>query len=96
MAYLGLNREEGFVRGILRAGMSSVAELFIGQMQDYLELGEGARTNTPGTTTGNWRWRLLPGQASKALAEDILERTILYGRAPARTGKQTIKEEVTL
>ena len=39
--YLGLNDEEGFNRGIIRGGMSSVAKLFVAQMQDYLELGAG-------------------------------------------------------
>ena len=34
--YLGLNDEEGFNRGIIRGGMSSVAKLFVAQMQDYL------------------------------------------------------------
>ncbi len=46
--YLGLNDEEGADRGIIRGGMSSVAKLFVAQMQDYLELGAGHRTNEPG------------------------------------------------
>ena len=29
---------------------------------------------------GNWRWRLLPGEASAALAERICHKTALYGR----------------
>ena len=79
--YLGLNDEEGPVWGILRGGMSSVADLFIAQMQDYLELGNEARMNEPGTTAGNWRWRMLPGQASPELAKHIAEMTSLYGRS---------------
>ena len=66
--YLGLNEEEGFCRGVIRGGMSSVARLFVAQMQDYLELGEGHRINVPGTAEGNWRWRLLRGEASETLA----------------------------
>ena len=79
--YLGLNEQEGFVWGILRGGMSSVADLFIVQMQDYLELGEEARMNTPGSTLGNWKWRMLPGQITPALTKKIAEMTALYGRA---------------
>ena len=79
--YLGLNKEEGYVWGILRGGMSSVADLFIAQMQDYLELDNTARMNEPGTMAGNWRWRMLPGQASPELAEHIAEMTALYGRS---------------
>ena len=83
--YLGLNQEEGFVRGILRGGMSSQADLFIAQIQDWLGLGHEARMNTPGTLSGNWQWRIMPGQLTKELAEEIAEMTNIYGRDPAFT-----------
>lgn len=83
-AYLGLNDQEGFVWGILRGGSSSVADLFIAQMQDYLELGEEARMNTPGTLEGNWKWRMLPGAVTEELTERIAKMTELYGRCPVR------------
>ena len=54
--------------------MSSVARLFVAQMQDYLEMGLHHRTNVPGTQSGNWQWRLLPGEATPALAR----RCLLY------------------
>lgn len=78
--YLGLNEREGFVRGMLRGGMSAPTKLFIAQMQDYLELGEGCRTNTPGTDGGNWTWRMLPREANESLAAQIRRMTRLYGR----------------
>lgn len=78
--YLGLNDGEGFSWGIIRGGMSSVASLFIAQMQDYLELGSEARMNTPGTLGGNWQWRMAPAQASRSLAAEIAAMTKLYGR----------------
>ena len=79
--YLGLNEAEGFNWGIIRGGMSSVAKLFVAQMQDYLELGEGHRINTPGTSSGNWQWRMCKGEASKKLANRIKAVTTMYGRA---------------
>ncbi|SEH42641.1 MULTISPECIES: 4-alpha-glucanotransferase [Atopobiaceae] len=79
--YLGLNAEEGFVWGFVRGGMSSVATLFVAQMQDYLGLGTEARTNTPGTLGGNWQWRLLPGQITSELSERIASMTRMYGRS---------------
>ena len=79
-AYLGLNPEEGYAWGVLRGGMSSVAELFVAQIQDYLGLGSEARINTPGTAEGNWRWRLLPGELTPELAEKIAAMTRRYGR----------------
>ena len=80
--YLGLNEQEGFCWGILRGGMSSVSDLFVAQMQDYLGLGAGARMNTPGILGGNWQWRMLPGQITADLAKRIGHMTSLYGRSP--------------
>lgn len=78
--YFGLNDAEGFCEGMLRGGLSSPSALFVAQLQDWLGLSVGCRTNTPGTSAGNWRWRLLPGEASAALAERIRHKTALYGR----------------
>ncbi len=79
-AYLGLNNAEGFAWGIIRGGMSSVADLFIAQMQDYLGLGTKARVNIPGKAAGNWQWRMLPGAYDDELAEKIRTMTELFGR----------------
>ena len=78
--YLGVTGAEEVRRALLRAGQGSVAELFVAQMQDYLGLGSESRINVPGVGTGNWRWRLLPGQAGEELAEEIRSLTALYGR----------------
>jgi len=78
--YLGLNAAEGPVNGMLRGGMASAAELFVAPMQDYLGLDSSARMNTPSTKSGNWRFRLLPGEASPALARRIARMTRIYGR----------------
>ena len=79
--YLGLSSGEGYRFGIIRGGMSSVADLFIAQMQDYLGLGAEARINTPGTFGSNWQWRLKPGQINKTLTEKIAGMAKLYGRS---------------
>lgn len=78
--YLGLSESEGFHWGILRGGMSSTAELFVAQLQDYLGLGAASRINTPGEPSGNWQWRLLPGQLTPELADRIGRMTRMYGR----------------
>lgn len=77
--YLGLNDEEGFNAGIIRGGMSCQSRLFVAQMQDYLGLGKGCRMNTPGTSSGNWQWRMLSGEASKSSQSPSTRR-------PASTG----------
>ncbi len=80
-AYLGLNKEEGYVWGMIRGAMGSVSRICIVQMQDFLELGKSARMNFPGTLSmDNWTWRAQEGFDSKELAEKIGKLTNLYGR----------------
>ena len=78
--YLGLSSAEGFNWGVIRGGMSSVADTFVAQMQDYLGLGAEGRMNTPGTASGNWQWRILPGEANAALAKKIHQYVKMFGR----------------
>jgi 4-alpha-glucanotransferase len=54
------------VRALIRLAWSSVAETSIVPLQDLLGLGSEARMNTPGTATGNWRWRISEGHEKKA------------------------------
>lgn len=80
--YLGVSGAEAVRLALLRVGQSSTAELFVAQLQDYLGLGSESRINVPGVGSGNWRWQLLPGQITAALAEEIRSMTSLYGRCP--------------
>ena len=81
IGYLGLNEQEGYIWGVIRGAMSSVSELCIIQMQDYLEIGAEGRMNHPGTlTTANWTWRAKPGFATAELAGKIRSLTERYGR----------------
>ena len=80
--YLGLNREEGYVWGMIRGCMGSVSDLCVVQMQDYLGLGGEARMNFPGTlSSSNWSWRAEKGFITEVLTARILEITKRYGRA---------------
>lgn len=54
---------------LILMGMRSRAEHMIVPMQDWLLLDERARMNTPGTTNGNWCWRMADGADSDSLAE---------------------------
>jgi 4-alpha-glucanotransferase len=78
-------RARGIRRGagpwpLLALAHRSSASLVIAQMQDVLGLPAQARMNTPGTATGNWRWRLEPGAGSAALARRLREITEAAGR----------------
>ena len=79
--YLHITGDEGWNWGMIRAGMATASRLFVVQMQDVLELGADARMNAPGTSTGNWQWRMLPGAYDKALAKKLRLYTETYRRA---------------
>ena len=79
--YMSLTKREGFVWGVIRTAMSSVSDLCVVPVQDYLNMGAQARMNFPGTQTDdNWTWRLEEGHLTNALAEKIKRMTVLYGR----------------
>lgn len=65
---------------LMNAAMASVAKLAILPMQDILELGEGFRMNTPGTTEGNWRWRFQWEALTDELRATRRRMNNLYGR----------------
>jgi 4-alpha-glucanotransferase len=43
---------------LLELALASPADWAVVPLQDLLELGDEARFNTPGTSAGNWSWRL--------------------------------------
>ncbi|HMA11558.1 MAG TPA: 4-alpha-glucanotransferase [Steroidobacteraceae bacterium] len=66
---------------MLRAALGSVGVMAVLPMQDILQLGSEARLNRPGTTTGNWAWRL-PGHSLTAdLAARYRDLNQLYDRS---------------
>ena len=78
--YMHITPDEGWNWGMIRSGMATPSRLFVVQMQDLLELGADARMNSPGTSSGNWQWRMLPGAADKALAKKLKLYTTTYRR----------------
>ena len=47
--------------------------------QDLLALGNGARMNLPGTTEGNWGWRLDAGALTPSVAARLREAASTAG-----------------
>ncbi|MBQ9167070.1 MAG: 4-alpha-glucanotransferase [Oscillospiraceae bacterium] len=79
--YMHLTEDEGLVWGTIRTAMSSVSDMCIVPMQDYLDLGGEARMNFPGTLSdSNWSWRAKDGVINDDLAKRIYSLTKLYGR----------------
>jgi 4-alpha-glucanotransferase len=76
--YLG--REYAGVEDFIRLAYASNARRAVIPLQDHLGLGSEARMNTPGTTQGNWSWRLSGGELTSGLASNLREMTETYGR----------------
>jgi len=68
-------------KALINMTMACVAKDCIIPIQDHLGLSNAARMNVPGTVGVNWRWRLLPGQVTDELAEEVLAVTIRTNRA---------------
>ena len=65
---------------LIHVAHASRAALAIIPAQDVLDLGGGARMNTPGTAHGNWRWRLRRGRLTDELAARLRESTLKNAR----------------
>lgn len=68
---------------LIRTAMVSVADHVIIPCQDLLSLGTDARMNMPGTSAGNWSWRLPASAMNERLAARLRDLTHLYGRGSA-------------
>lgn len=78
--YLDITNDKDINWKFIRAALSSVADLAIIPMQDYLGLGNEGRINKPSTVGDNWRWRMLNDEFDGELIERIQKITKLYGR----------------
>ena len=65
---------------LIKAAFSTDAPLAIAPMQDYLGLGSEARLNVPGTSGGNWRWRVLDTQLTPEVCDNIADMVRASGR----------------
>jgi 4-alpha-glucanotransferase len=66
---------------MIRAAFATEARIAIAPMQDYLGLGSEARINTPGTSHGNWRWRVEESQLDAALLATVAGMVSDAGRS---------------
>jgi 4-alpha-glucanotransferase len=68
---------------MIRCIWESKADRALAPMQDFLELGNEARMNVPGTSEGNWSWRMQEKHLAQQLAEkmrDLNEMTNRLGQ----------------
>jgi 4-alpha-glucanotransferase len=78
--YMKLNYDEGLHWGFIRGAWSSVSNLAVAPMQDFLGLDNSARMNKPSTIGDNWTWRMDKNALTDELAKKISDLTELYKR----------------
>lgn len=79
--YLGADaRNTDIAWAFIRGAWGSVADMAIVPLQDILGLGGRSRMNYPGTTLGNWQWRVGKSDLSRALSRRLARLTAVYGR----------------
>jgi 4-alpha-glucanotransferase len=80
----GMANPAAFARDVhwymIHAAFQSRAWLAMIPIQDVLGLDNGARLNSPGTTDGNWIWRMKSGQLTAELAERLASAAEAAGR----------------
>lgn len=77
--YLGDPREP-MPWALIRAAFRSVAALAVVPLQDLLGLDSSHRMNRPGTTEGNWRWRVTQAQLEGLDTARVARMLNAYGR----------------
>ena len=69
--YMGMEDTDEINWRMMEMLWKSKADLTIVQAQDLLGLGSDARMNRPSVSSGNWRWRVLPGSFTHDLAKKV-------------------------
>ncbi len=78
--YMNLKNETDACSEMIRMAYASVSDTCIIPIQDFLELGDEARINTPSTLGRNWTWRMKAGALTDELAERMVELVRIYKR----------------
>ena len=74
---------------LIRCTSQSVAQMALFPLQDVLGLDSSHRMNLPGTSQGNWSWRVQPQMLQTPWVDSLARITVASGRAnlPKATAK---------
>jgi malto-oligosyltrehalose synthase/4-alpha-glucanotransferase len=79
--YTGIKiTEENINKVLIKTAFSSVCKTAIIPIQDWLNLDESSRMNTPAGDSDNWTWRLTSEQLANIPEKRIKKWTLLYDR----------------
>lgn len=93
MDYFGAKNRKQLPLALIKGAFASVADTAIVQLQDWIELDNSARMNTPSTIGKNWMWRIQPSLLTPELIEKMKSITELYGRAKLKKRFVIFKEK---
>ena len=96
--YLRVRDRKDLPESMLRITWGSIADLAIGQVQDFLQEPANARMNTPSTAFGNWQYRTTAKQFNHKLSKKIYQLNALYNRLPEEedSAAETNTKEIEL
>ena len=95
--YLRVRDRKDLPESMLRITWGSIADLAIGQVQDFLQEPANARMNTPSTAFGNWQYRTTAKQFNHKLSKKIYQLNALYNRLPEEdSAAETDTKEIEL
>ena len=78
--YMNLKDDADACSEMIRLAYAAVSDTCIIPVQDFLELGEEARINTPSTLGTNWTWRMKADALTDELAARMSELVRIYKR----------------
>ncbi len=80
LKYSGATKKEQLPHKLIELAMESNADLCVIPIQDWLGLGPEARINIPGSSQGNWVYRVRAEQLKMELAQRIFKQSDNAGR----------------
>ncbi len=78
--YLNVKKKKEIAPAVIRAAWSSVAEVAVAQIQDFLDSPPDGRMNTPSTLGCNWQFRTKESDFTSSLAKRIKKLNKIYNR----------------
>lgn len=80
MSYLNIKKKKDIPKELIKLTWSSVAQIAVAQMQDFLNSDPSCRMNTPSTLGTNWQFRTKDEDFTSKLAKKISKLNKMYNR----------------
>lgn len=90
-AYTNTKKNDSITYGLIKETLKSPSMGAIIPFQDYLELGDEGRMNTPATIGNNWCYRVQYKDLTIKLRHNIAKLSVLYGRHPEQKNEVWIE-----